>query len=92
MAIRYVASINAADYDAVRRLLPNDFPANFGQWEFLRTARQAKLEGSGFSTLDFRINPSAYLAQCEQDNSYLGIEGLWRFAEEQGLQSSRHRS
>jgi hypothetical protein len=39
--------------------------------------------------LDYRVDPVDYGRQCDAEHSYLGIEGLWRFAEEQGMKSSR---
>jgi hypothetical protein len=89
MAIRYLADISPADYEPARRLLSTDLPMTHEEWEHLRFTRRTTLQGSGSTVLDYRVDPVDYGRQCDAEHSYLGIEGLWRFAEEQGMKSSR---
>ncbi|KAA0682506.1 hypothetical protein DTW90_36805 [Neorhizobium sp. P12A] len=88
MAIRYLARDLPAEYESARRLLSTDLPMTHEEWEHLRGTRRATLQGSGFTVLDYQVDPVDYGRQCDAEHSYLGIEGLWRFAEEQGIKSA----
>jgi hypothetical protein len=56
-----------ADYDFVRRLIPNDnhLPGSFDQWEQRARKQIAQLEARGVSICKIMVDPKEYSAYCE---------------------------
>lgn len=87
MATFYLATIKPEDYAEFWRILPHDLDSSYDRWLFLRHLRKMSLEGAGFTIIDFEISSSDFLRTCDDDHSYISLNGLFRFAEEKGLSS-----
>ena len=56
------------DYDAFKRLMPNDadFPDSYAEWLTLRTKQIARYEEAGRVVKKVPVNPDQFLRYCER--------------------------
>jgi hypothetical protein len=87
MPTLYTPKITPENFSAFRRILVDELPKTFVQWDYQQTRMKNEylLERSNGFCVDVEVGPTEFIQYCHSTNANHTLETLERFASEKGL-------